>query len=61
VPGATHMAKHTRGLVARHLCEVGADARTPQALHEVVDRGFATTLTPPRRPGQPWVLDATVR
>ena len=61
VPGATHMAKHTRGLVARHLCEVGVDARTPQALHAVVQQGFATTLTPPRRPGQPWVLDAVVR
>ncbi len=24
VPGASHMAKHTRGLVARHLCQVGA-------------------------------------
>ena len=27
VPGATHMAKHTRGLVARQLCGVGRDAR----------------------------------
>jgi cytoplasmic iron level regulating protein YaaA (DUF328/UPF0246 family) len=61
VPGATHMAKHTRGLVARHLCRVGADARSPQALQEVTEQGFATTLTPPRRPGQPWVLDTSVR
>lgn len=61
VPGATHMAKHTRGLVARHLCVFGTDARTPQALQEVAEEAFATTLTPPRRPGQPWVLDTSAR
>jgi hypothetical protein len=52
VPGATHMAKHTRGLVARHLCEQGVDAGTPQALQRVVARRFETTLTKPGRPGQ---------
>src|SRR6478672_12745977 len=61
VPGATHMAKHTRGLVARHLCQVGTDARTPQALQQVAEQAFETTLTPPRRDGQPWVLDASAR
>ena len=61
VPGATHMAKHTRGLVARHVCEGGADARTVKALQRVVDQRFDTTLTVPVRPGQPWILKARVR
>ena len=61
VPGATHMAKHTRGLVARHLCQTGADPRSVPALAEVVGDAFTTALTEPRRPGQPWVLDATAR
>jgi len=61
VPGATHMAKHTRGLVARHLCESGVDARTANALERVVAQRFATTLNRPSRPGQPWVLDTSIR
>ena len=61
VPGATHMAKHTRGLVARHLCESGVDARTPTALERVAAQRFETTLAKPVRPGQPWILDTSVR
>jgi cytoplasmic iron level regulating protein YaaA (DUF328/UPF0246 family) len=61
VPGATHMAKHTRGLVARHLCQVGADPRTVPALPEALEDAFAVRLTEPRKAGQPWVLDATAR
>lgn len=61
VPGASHMAKHTRGLVARHLCEVGADPRTVPAVAEVVATGFSTTLHEPVRPGAPWVLDVAPR
>lgn len=61
VPGATHMAKHTRGLVARHLCEAGRDVRRPEQLAEVVGERFSASLTEPRRPGQPWVLDASTR
>lgn len=60
VPGATHMAKHTRGLVARHLCETGIDARTAHTLQQVVAQRFETTLTKPSRPGQPWILDTSV-
>lgn len=56
VPGASHMAKHTRGLVARHLAVVGATPRTPAALAEVAARGFDADLAPPVRPNQPWVL-----
>jgi hypothetical protein len=61
VPGATHMAKHTRGLVARHLCEQGADPRRPAQLVGVLDDAFETSLAAPVRPGQPWVLEATAR
>ena len=61
VSGATHLAKHTRGLVARHLCEVGLDARTPRGLAEVVGQAFEVDLTPPARVGQAWVLDASPR
>lgn len=60
VPGDTHMAKRTRGLVARHLCESGVDARTARALQDVVADRFETTLSKPVRPGRPWVLDTTV-
>jgi len=61
VPGATHMAKQTRGLVARHLCEAGVDARTAKALERVVSQRFETILTKPARPGQPWILDTHPR
>ena len=56
VPGATHQAKHTRGLVARHLCLAGVDVRTPRRLAEVVADAFPVQLEPPVRPGRPWVL-----
>jgi cytoplasmic iron level regulating protein YaaA (DUF328/UPF0246 family) len=59
VPGATHMAKHTRGLVARHLCETGADPRRVTALPDVLADRFAVTLHEPARAGRPWVLEAT--
>ena len=61
VPGATHMAKRTRGLVTRHLCESGVDARTARTLEHVVAQRFETTLTKPARPGQPWILDTSSR
>ncbi len=57
VPGASHFAKHTRGLVARHLCIEGATPRTVPALAEVVARAFDTSLHSPARPGRAWVLD----
>jgi uncharacterized protein len=61
VPGATHLAKHTRGLVARHLCEVGRDVRRVDQLRSVLEDAFEVVLTPPARPGRPWLLDALVR
>jgi hypothetical protein len=30
------MAKHTRGLVARHLLESGKDPGTPKSLHKLI-------------------------
>jgi cytoplasmic iron level regulating protein YaaA (DUF328/UPF0246 family) len=61
VPGATHMAKHTRGLVARYLCQTGVDARSAKALQQVVAHRFETTLIEPARPGQPWILNTSIR
>lgn len=61
VPGATHMAKHTRGLVARALCEIGVDARTPAALAETLSARFEVSLAEPARAGRPWVLSANAR
>jgi hypothetical protein len=57
VPGASHMAKHTRGLVARYLCEAGVDARSVPALRDVVAREFEVSLSGPATPRAPWVLD----
>ncbi|WP_152191307.1 YaaA family protein [Georgenia satyanarayanai] len=60
VPGASHMAKHTRGLVAGHLCRTGASPRTPQRLAEELDGAFTVVgLSAPARAGRPWVLDVT--
>ena len=61
VPGATHMAKHTRGLVARHLVGSGGDPRTPEALERSLAPAFVTALHGPARTGRPWVLDVTAR
>ncbi len=59
VPGASHMAKHTRGLVTRHLVEVGADPRTVPALADVVGERFEVRLTPPAGQGRAWTLAVT--
>ncbi|WP_435198868.1 YaaA family protein [Janibacter sp. GS2] len=61
VPGATHMAKHTRGLVARHLLGVAREPRTPAALAAALEPAFEVDLTAPAKVGRPWVLDATAR
>ncbi len=60
VPGASHMAKHTRGLVAGHLCRTGVTPRTPDELAEAVAAELTVVgLHPPARAGKPWVLDVT--
>lgn len=69
VPGATHHAKHTRGLVARAICEHGIDARTPRALADALRDvfgghryghaaapGHGVDLLEPARAGAPWQL-----
>lgn len=61
VPGATHMAKHTRGLVTRAICELGVDARTPQILADALIERFTVSLSEPARSGRPWVLSANAR
>jgi hypothetical protein len=61
VPGATHMAKHTRGLVARHLLGVDREPRTPRALAAALAPAFDVELHEPAGPGRPWVLDTTAR
>lgn len=59
VPGATHNAKHTRGLVTRHLAEAGVSPRTPAALRDVVAGAFTAELHEPRRAGTPWELSVS--
>ncbi len=59
VPGATHQAKRTRGLVARALCQSPADPRTPEALAAGLAETFDVTLTEPRTCRAPWTLDVT--
>lgn len=53
----SHLAKHTRGLVARHLLESGADPRTPEGLADALAGRWVTELAEPARPGRPWALD----
>jgi hypothetical protein len=53
----SHMAKHTRGEVARHLLETGADPARPHGLARVLGERWAVELVPPPRPGKPWTLD----
>ncbi|MFL6079452.1 MAG: YaaA family protein [Ornithinibacter sp.] len=57
VPGASHMAKHTRGLVARHLCQAGVRPRSVPALADVVGVAFRVQLHEPVNARAPWVLD----
>ena len=52
----SHMAKHTRGLVARHLLETGLEPRSPEALAEALADRFRIELDD-ARPGRPRRLD----
>ena len=60
VPGASHMAKHTRGLVARHLC-VGGSAGPHAPARRRRRRGVRRRPPPAGATGAPWVLDVTAR
>ncbi|MEO7070600.1 MAG: peroxide stress protein YaaA [Nostocoides sp.] len=63
VPGATHMAKHTRGLLTRALCTHGVDPRTPERLLDPVREAmgplFTVELAEPAGRGRPWTLSVT--
>ncbi|MFN8046180.1 MAG: peroxide stress protein YaaA [Dermatophilaceae bacterium] len=61
VPGATHMAKHTRGLVAAAICELDREPGTPAALAAALAASgrFEVSLAEPARPGRPWTLSTT--
>ncbi|WP_256842526.1 YaaA family protein [Ornithinimicrobium cryptoxanthini] len=57
VPGATHMAKHTRGLVTRALCVADADPRSVAGLADLLGQDFRVELHEPASATKPWVLD----
>lgn len=52
----SHMAKHTRGLVARELLASGADPRTPDQLAEVLSSSFTVGIDDART-GRPRRLE----
>jgi cytoplasmic iron level regulating protein YaaA (DUF328/UPF0246 family) len=57
----SHLAKHTRGELARLLLEQDADPRTPAALAEVAATRWPVELVPPARPGAGWILDVVLK
>lgn len=56
----SHLAKHTRGEVARHLLEHADDPGTPARLADAVARRWPVELREPARPGSGWVLDVVL-
>ena len=52
----SHMAKKTRGEVARHLLVTGARPRTAADLERAVTERFVCELAPPERAGAPFLL-----
>lgn len=56
VPGASHFAKHTRGLLARHLCLTGSEATSVPALARELGHSFDVQAHPPTG-NQGWRLD----
>ncbi|RCG25048.1 peroxide stress protein YaaA [Sphaerisporangium album] len=58
----SHMAKATRGAVARSLLESGENPRTPKRLAALLaDLGHVAELGPAPRDGRPWTVDIVVR
>ncbi len=60
VPGASHMAKYTRGLVTRELVS-GPAPRTLTDLTERLRERFIVDLAQPVRAGRPWTLSVNER
>jgi uncharacterized protein len=56
----SHLAKHTRGEVARQLLLDGEDPRTPGELAQALSPHWTVQVRAPERPGRPWVLDVVV-
>lgn len=56
----SHMAKHTRGLVTRHLLEVATAPRTVRQVAAAVGERWTAELHEPPRTGRPWTLDVVV-
>ncbi len=52
----SHMAKKTRGEVARHVLLSGARPRSAEELAAAVSEAFSCELAPPARAGAPFVL-----
>lgn len=61
VPGASHWAKHTRGLVTRHLVESAEQPRHPVDLADLLSSHFDVALTEPPRTGRAWQLAVAIR
>ena len=57
----SHLAKHTRGQLARHLLVTGAHPRTATQLARAAGEAFEVELEPPARRGRPWSLDIVLR
>lgn len=58
----SHMAKATRGDVARLVAQARSDPRDPEALATLVERsGRTVELTAPAKAGRPWTLDVIER
>jgi cytoplasmic iron level regulating protein YaaA (DUF328/UPF0246 family) len=53
----SHLAKHTRGEVARYLLETGADPRDVLELVDVLGARWEVEPVAPVRPGRPWSVD----
>jgi uncharacterized protein len=56
----SHAAKRTRGEVARHLLETGADPARPQGLAAALAERWGVELVPPPRPGRSWTVDVVL-
>jgi uncharacterized protein len=56
----SHLAKHTRGEVARHLLVTGADPRDVAELADALGGRWEVELVAPVGPGRPWTIDVLV-
>jgi uncharacterized protein len=57
----SHMAKKTRGEVARGLLTSRRDIQRPEDVARALERAFTIETTPPARPGAGWTIDVIDR